>query len=207
MLLLFVLVALCSAQWLHRAQLWREDVARRMRNQFGAPKSALGSWSAPTLFVPGHTLSASSWDKAVAMGTRGGNGAFAAVFSGRDNRFHISGADGRVLSDREAASTRMFIVDFKDVFASAKEKSLQIIAAAKALQRVLGGGGPVRVNVVTHSAGDFDFDTAVQSKALDNVLSVNVRVAIGPVFDGTYVGTLGGSILVSTSIFTLKFLL
>jgi hypothetical protein len=51
------------------------------------------------------------------------------------------------------------------------------------------------VNVVTHSAGDADFDTAAASGALDGLLRVRNRIAIGPVFDGTYVGTLGGKIL------------
>ena len=146
------------------------------------------------LFVPGHSLSASSWDKAVEMGRKGGNGAFAAVFSGGDFRFHLSRKDGKVLSDSEAASTRMYIVDFADVFAATNDKAKQIAAAVRAIARARRSES-LTMNVVTHSAGDADFDTAAASGSLDGVLNVRVRVAIGPVFSGTYVGSIGGPLL------------
>ena len=171
------------------------DLRQRVENQFQAPKTHASKWSAPTIFVPGHSLDATSFRKAVEYGSTGGNGAYAAVYSASDRKWHQQSARGPLLTSAQVAATNMVIVDFSDRFGGRQLKAREIVAAVQALRRARGATQPLQVNVVTHSAGDADFDTAAASGALDSLLRVRNRIAIGPVFDGTYVGSLGGKVL------------
>ncbi len=177
------------------ARLNAARVESRLRNQFGAPRTAAAKWSAPTLFVPGHSLDASSWSSAVKYGSKGGNGEYAAVYSGKTKKWHRNNAKGVVLSDDEVRRTNMHIVDFANRFGARRDKARQIAEASAEMRRLRGSVGPLEVNVVTHSAGDIDFDTAAANGSLDQSLRVRNRIAIGPVFDGTYVGSVGGQVL------------
>jgi len=172
-----------------------QKLRERVRNQFGAPAAPASKWSAPTLFIPGHSLDARSFRKAVQYGERGGNGEYAAVYSGKDKQWHRDTAKGAVLTNDQVAKTNMAIVDFSNRFGDRKQKAAEITAAANAWKQARGSQGPMDVNVITQSAGDADMDTAAASGALDGVLKVRNRVAVGPVFDGTYVGSVGGKIL------------
>jgi hypothetical protein len=177
-----------------RASSFADNTRARVNNEFGTPGPA-SRWSAPTFFVPGHSLDAKSWGKAVQYGAQGGNGNYAAVYSGKDRLWHRDAADGAVLSVQQVARTNMAIVDFSDKFGGRQLKASEIVAAARGWRQARGAQGPMEVNVVTHSAGDVDFDTAAISGALDTEFNVRNRIAIGPVYDGTYVGSVGGAVL------------
>lgn len=81
----------------------------------------------------------------------------------------------------------------------ATKKAQEIGAAMRAIERARGGGEDGRqteMNIVTHSAGDADFDTAASRGYIDaSRIKIRNRIAVGPVFDGTYVGSVGARVL------------
>jgi len=196
--LLILLIAVGSAQLFDRIRGGLEVINERRQNQWGDPGKA-GRWvGEATLFVPGHTLKAKSWLRAVRYGaTEPSNGKFAAVFSGADNKFHRDSEQGPLLTDAAAAATKMFIVGFANVFSDADDKARQIRDAILALKRVKQSrSSPLLMNIVTHSAGDADTDTCFAANYItaDDIRIIN-RIAVGPVFDGTIMGNLGQATL------------
>lgn len=62
----------------------------------------------------------------------------------------------------------------------------------------------MQLNVVTHSAGDADFDTAAVKGYVKDITIPN-RIAIGPVFDGTVMGNIGNRFFSSLFFLWFKF--
>lgn len=92
----------------------------------------------------------------------------------------------------------MMSIDFSDRFGSAEQKAGEIGRAMGAIRRARGvsSGSRMDVNVVTHSAGDADFDYAAsRGQVRGEDVRVVKRIAVGPVYGGTYVGNVGEKVL------------
>jgi hypothetical protein len=93
---------------------------------------------------------------------------------------------------------KLFSIDFSDRFAGVQKKAREIATALEQLRRVAGSqsDSQLELNVVTHSAGDADFDTAaVRGLVRPSDYRIVHRIAIGPVFDGTFMGNIGKAVL------------
>jgi len=203
-LLLLLVAACCAASLSNRAEEFfsnvgrrYEDLKRRASSQWGNPGKA-GVWGR-TLFVPGHSLDAHSWKRMIKYGaTNPSNGPFAAVFDAKTGSWHRGSVRGETLTATDLRRLQMFIVNFSDRFGSTPKKAAEIGDCVQSLLKHVhsSSNGPLPINIVTHSAGDADFDLAlVEDFVTSKMIEIRNRIAIGPVFDGTYVGSLGGGVL------------
>lgn len=95
-----------------------------------------------------------------------------------------------------AQSLFLISIDFSDRFAGVQKKAREIATALTQIRSALGNvdGQSTPISIVTHSAGDADFDTAAVNGYIRGFRIVN-RIAIGPVFDGTFMGDIGKAVL------------
>lgn len=180
---------------------------RRRRRHFLSLTTAFSPLFFPlprgvVFFVPGHTLQSDSFGLMCshAMESNPANGPYAAVWdAGKRRWFRLRKTPNALQSEIPVEQLRrdrvkLFSIDFSDRFAGVEQKAREISTALSQIKAIVGA--PVELSVVTHSAGDADFDTAAANGYVRvQEFRIRNRIAIGPVFDGTFMGNIGASLL------------
>jgi pimeloyl-ACP methyl ester carboxylesterase len=144
----------------------------------------------PVVMIPGLTMPASSYDPlARNLATEKANGPVA-TFVAATGQFHYGGTDGRVMSDQELKTAKIFQLEYKNAKAAPTEKAPQIAAMLAAVTAKTGGR---EVDVVTHSAGGHDFREYLDTRAKADA-NIGKLVMIGPVTHGTVMGNIGSKV-------------
>lgn len=144
----------------------------------------------PVVMIPGLTMPASSYDPlARNLATEKANGPVA-TFVAATGQFHYGGKDGRVMSDAELSSTKIFQLEYRSAKAAPTEKAPQIAAMMQAVAAKTGGRD---VDVVTHSAGGHDLRQYLDTRT-EAPTNIGKLVMIGPVTHGTVMGNIGSKV-------------
>ena len=146
----------------------------------------------PVVMITGLTMQAASYDPmAKHLASNSANGKVA-VFVVADGKFHDGGVAGKVLTDAQAAKTKMFQIQYTDVKGAPSDKEPQLEQAFRAIKRVTHA--PL-LDVVAHSAGCTDFRLYLDKRpAADKSIGINEAVFIGPASHGTFMGNVGNTV-------------
>ncbi len=144
----------------------------------------------PLVMVPGLTLGERSYDPLAAHLAKNPSNGKVAVYVAQEGRFRADSKDGPVLSDADVARMKLFQIEYRDAKRPPTEKAPQLAEAFAAIERATGAR---EVDVVTHSAGGYDFQLYLDGR--DPAASVGIRnsVFIGPVTGGTFIGNAGAN--------------
>ncbi|MBS1151035.1 MAG: hypothetical protein H6Q89_2733, partial [Myxococcaceae bacterium] len=146
----------------------------------------------PVVMITGLTMEAASYDPmAKHLASNSANGKVA-VYVVADGKFHDGGVNGKVLTDAQAAKTRMFQIQYTDVKGAPSDKEPQLERAFRAIQRATHAPA---LDVVAHSAGCTDFRLYLDRRpAADRSIGINEAVFIGPASHGTFMGNVGNAV-------------
>lgn len=147
----------------------------------------------PVVMITGLTMQAASFDPlAKQLASNPANGK-AAVYVVADGKFHDGGVNGRVMTDAEAAKSKMFEVQYTEVRGAPTDKAPQLAKAFSAIQRATKSP---QLDVVAHSAGCTDFRLYLDSRSQKekDTIGINQAVLIGPASHGTFMGNVGDSV-------------
>jgi uncharacterized alpha/beta hydrolase family protein len=146
----------------------------------------------PVVMITGLTMQAASYDPmARHLASNSANGKVA-VFVVADGKFHDGGVGGKVLTDAQAAKTKMFQIQYTDVKGAPSDKEPQLEQAFRAIKRATNAPA---LDVVAHSAGCTDFRLYLdQRPAADKGIAINEAVFIGPASHGTFMGNVGNAV-------------
>lgn len=146
----------------------------------------------PVVMITGLTMQAASYDPmAKHLASNSANGKVA-VFVVADGKFHDGGVDGKVLTDTQAAKTKMFQIQYTDVKGAPSDKEPQLEQAFRAIKRATHAPS---LDVVAHSAGCTDFRLYLDKRPeADKSIGINEAVFIGPASHGTFMGNVGNAV-------------
>ena len=146
----------------------------------------------PVVMITGLTMQAASYDPmAKHLASNSANGKVA-VYVVADGKFHDGSVAGKVLTDAEAAKTKMFQIQYTDVKGAPSDKEPQLEKAFRAIKRATNAPA---LDVVAHSAGCTDFRLYLEKRpAADKAIGINEAVFIGPASHGTAMGNVGDAV-------------
>ncbi len=146
----------------------------------------------PVVMITGLTMQAASYDPmAKHLAANSANGKVA-VYVVADGKFHDGGVGGKVLTDAQAAKTKMFQIQYTDVKGAPSDKEPQLEQAFRAIKRATNAPA---LDVVAHSAGCTDFRLYLDKRpAADKSIGINEAVFIGPASHGTFMGNVGNAV-------------
>jgi uncharacterized alpha/beta hydrolase family protein len=146
----------------------------------------------PVVMITGLTMQAASYDPMARHLSQNPANGKAAVYVVADGKFHAGGVNGKVMTDAEAAKSKMFQIQYTDVKGAPSDKEPQLEAAFRAIKKATGAP---QMDVVAHSAGCTDFRLYLEKRpAADKSIGINEAVFIGPASHGTFMGNVGDKV-------------